>query len=204
MEYFIPGKEGGVMQRWFFLLLLIFLFTACSMQETKIYSLSLPVEKKVYDNMSGVSVNIRVQSPRYLAQQFIACRTSPYQLDISKYSKWELSPVEMVKEAFSDQFYSRGISKEVKTLNIIPAGYYAVDIKLRRFERTDSGNDSFGEVDFDVNVLSPEGKDIYRKTISRKVRLERRNNLNLAISLSAALSEAVDEAMTGIGVIKRP
>lgn len=108
------------------------------------------------------------------------------------------------KEAFSDALYSRGISKEVKTLHVIPAGYYAVDIKLRRFERTDSGNDSFGEVDFDVNVLSPEGRELYRKTISRKVGLERKDNLNLAKSLSAAFSEAVDEAMTGIGVIKRP
>jgi ABC-type uncharacterized transport system auxiliary subunit len=188
----------------FFLLLSIFLFTACSMQETKIYSLSLSVEKKLYDNTSGVPLNIRVQSPRYLAQQYIAHRTSPYQLDISKYSRWELSPVEIVRDAFSDAFYSRGISKEIRTLNIVPAGYYAVEIKLRRFERIDSGNDSFGEVDFDVNVLSPEGKDIYRKTISRKVVLERKDNLNLAKSLSAALSEAVDEAMTGIGVIKRP
>jgi len=192
------------MQRTFFLLLSLFLFTACTMQETKIYSLSLPFERKLYDNVSGVSVTLRVQSPRYLSQQYIARRTSPYQLDISKYSKWELSPVEMVREAFNDALYSSGISKEVKTLHAVPAGYYAVDIKLKRFERTDSGHDSFGEVDFDVNVLSPEGKEIYRKTISRKVALERKDNLNLAVSLSTALSEAVDEAMTGISVIKRP
>ena len=192
------------MQRYFFLLLSIFLFTACSMPETKIYSLSLPAEKKTYDNASGVPVNIRVQAPRYLSQQFIARRTSPYQLDISKYSKWELSPAEMVREAFSEALYSRGISKAVKTLSIIPAGYYAVDIKLRRFERTDSGNDSFGEVDFDVNVLSPEGKEIFRKTISKKAGLKVKDNLNLAESMSTALSEAVDEAMAGIAVIKRP
>jgi uncharacterized lipoprotein YmbA len=192
------------MQRSLFLLLAIFLFTACSMPETKIYSLSMPAEKNLPDNGPGVPVNLRVQSPRYLSQQFIACRTSPYQLDISKYSRWVLSPAEMVKEAFVDALYSRGISKDVKTLNIVHAGYYSVDIKLRRFERTDSGYDSFGEVDFDVNVLSPEGRDIYRKTISKKVAMQKKDNLDLAISLSAALSEAVDEAMTGMNVIKRP
>ena len=192
------------MQRCFLLLLSIFLFSACTMPATKIYSLSLPVERKLHDNTSGALVNLRVQSPRYLAQHYLAFRTSPYQLDISKYSKWEASPVEMVKEAFGSALYSRGISKEVKTLHIVPAGYYAVDIKLRRFERTDSGNDSFGEVDFDVSVLSPEGKEIFRKTISRKAVLERKDNLNLAKSLSAALSETVDEAVTGIGVLMRP
>ena len=191
------------MQRYLFLLLSIFLFTACSMPETKIYSLSLPAERKLNDTMAGVSVNVRVQSPRYLSQQYIAHRTSPYQLEISKYSKWELSPLEMVREAFVDAFYSRGTSKEVKILNIIPAGYYAVDIKLRRFERTDSVIGAFGEVDFDVNVLSPDGKELYRKTIARKVALERKDNVSLAEALSAALSDAVDETMTGIiGAIK--
>jgi uncharacterized lipoprotein YmbA len=192
------------MQRCFFLMLSIIMFTACSMPETKIYSLSLPVEKKLHDNMSGVLVNVRVQSPHYLAQQFIAYRTSPYQLDISKYSKWELSPVEMVKGAFSDALYSRGISKEVKTLNIVPAGYYALDIKLRRFERIDSEEDSFGEVNLDVHFLSPEGKEIYQNTIAKKAGLKRKKNLDLAEALSVALSEAVDEAMKGIGVIKLP
>jgi len=192
------------MQRYFFLLLAFFMFTACTMPETKIYSLSIPAERKLTDNASGVSVNIRVKSPRYLSQQFIAFRTSPYQLEISKYSKWESSPADMVREAFSDSLYSRGISKEVKTLNIVPAGYYAIDIKLRRFERVDSGDGSFGEVDFDVNVLSPEGKEIYRKAISKKTAMQGKDNLDLAVSMSAALSEAVDEAMTGIGVIKQP
>ena len=191
------------MQKSILLLLALFVSAACTMPETKIYSLSLPVETKLNDSMSGVPVNIRVQSPRYLSQQYIAHRTSPYQLEISKYSKWEISPLEMMREAFVDAFYARGASKEVKTLNIIPAGYYAVDIKLRRFERTDTTNGAFGEVDFDVNVLSPDGKELYRKTIARKVALERKDNVSLAEALSAALSDAVDETMTGIiGAIK--
>ena len=159
------------MKRVFFVITAIFLFTACTMPETKIYSISLPVERKLSDNKSDSSVNIRVRSPRYLAQQYIASRTSPYQIDISRYSKWESSPVELVREAFRDSFYSRGISKDVKTSNFVPAGYYSVDIQLRRFERTDSGNDLFGEMDFEVVVSSPEGKEIYRKTVSRKIRL---------------------------------
>lgn len=186
------------MKRVFFLITAFFLYAACTMPETKIYSLSLPVERKLSDNKSDSSVNIRVRSPRYLAQQYIAYRTSPYQIDISKYSKWEASPVEMVRDAFRDSFYSRGLSKEVRTSNFVPAGYYSVDIQLRRFERTDSSNDLFGEMDFEVAVSSSDGKEIHHKTVSRKIRLENNDNLNLAKSLSLALSDGVEEAMTGI------
>ena len=141
------------MKRVSLLITAIFLFTACTMPETKIYSLSLPAERRLSDNKADSSVNIRVRSPRYLAQQYIACRTSPYQIDISKYSKWEAPPVELVRDAFKDLFYSRGISKDVKTSNFVPAGYYSVDVQLRRFERTGSDNDLFGEMGFEVGSL---------------------------------------------------
>ena len=189
------------MKRVFFLITAIFFFTACSMPETKIYSLSLPAERKLANNKSDSSVNLRVSSPRYLSQQYIAYRTSPYQIDISKYSKWESSPVEMIRDAFKDSFYSRGISKDVKTSKFVPSGYYSVDIQLRRFERTGSDNDQFGEIDFEAVVSSPEGKEIYRKTVSRRIRLENKDNLNLAKSLSLALSEGVEEAITGIAAV---
>jgi len=185
------------MKRVFCLITVIFLFAACTMPETKIYSLSLPAERKLSDNKSDYSVNIRVHSPRYLAQQYLAFRTSPYQIDISRYSKWESSPVEMVRDAFRDSFYSRGISKDVKTSNLVPAGYYSVDIQLRRFERTGPDHDLFGEIGFEIVVSSPEGKEIYRKTVSKKIRLDNKDNLDLAKALSAALSEAVEETMTG-------
>ena len=188
------------MKRVFFLIIAIFFFTACTMQETKVYSLSLPVETKLSDNKPDSSVNIRVRAPRYLAQQYIACRTSAYQIDISKYSKWEAPPAEMVRDAFKDSFYSRGISK-VSTSNFVPAGYYSVEVQLRRFERIDSGKDLFGEIGFEAVVSSPEGKEIYRKTTSRQIRLESKDNLELAKSLSSALSEGVEEAITGMAAV---
>lgn len=186
------------MKRAFLIIAAIFLLTACTMPETKIYSIPLPADTKLSDHKSDSSVNIRVRSPRYLAQQYIASRTSPYQIDISRYSKWESTPVELVREAFRDSFYSRGISKDVKTANFTPSGYYSVDIQLRRFERSDSGNDLFGEINFEVVVSSPESKEIYRKTVSRKMKLQNKDNLDLAQALSTALSEGVEEAMTGI------
>jgi len=189
----------------FLIIISIFLCAACTMPETRIYSLSLPVERKLSGNTSGASANVLVRSPRYLSQHYVACRTSPYQLDISKYSKWDSPPDELVRDAFREVFYSKGVFREVKTANFIPAGYYSVDIKLRRFERTDSGEGSFGEIDFDVLLVSPDGKELYRHTVSKKIRLESRNNLELAKALSSALSEGVVEAVSGIaGVMNRP
>lgn len=190
------------MKKVFFLVSVIFLFTACTMPETKIYSIPLPVERKLPDNKPDHSVNIRVHSARYLAQQYIAFRTSPYQIDISKYSKWEAPPVELVRDAFRDSFYASGISKDVKTSNFVPSGYYSVDIQLRRFERTgpdtDTVGDQFGEIGFDVAASAPDGKEIYRKTVLKKVRLEGKDNPGLAKALSSALSEGVEEVLAGI------
>ena len=107
----------------------------------------------------------------------------------------------MVREAFSDAFYSRGISKEVKTLNFVPAGYYSVDINSEGLRGLIQAMIRSGKWILMSMFLSPEGKEIYRKTISRKIGLERKDNLNLAKSLSSALSEAVDEAMTGIAAL---
>jgi hypothetical protein len=186
------------MKKFFAVFTAIVLFTACTMSETKIYSLALPVEKNVSDNSSGPSVNVQVSAPRHLSQQYMVFRTSPYQLDISKYSKWDAPPDESVREAFRDRLYARGIFKEVKALNFVPAGYYSAAIKLRRFERTGDVKESFGELDFDVTLTSPEGKEIYRNTIYKKIKLPAQDNQELAKSLSSALSEGVDEAVKGI------
>jgi len=59
------------------ILLVVLLVTACTMPETKIYSLYLPLENKTPESGAVVSITVGVSSPRYLAQPYIAHRTSP-------------------------------------------------------------------------------------------------------------------------------
>lgn len=181
------------MQRVLLIILSIFFISACTMPETNIYSLYLPVEKVTTNAKSDASVVIRIHSPRYLAQSYIAYRYSPYQLEISRYSKWESPPGDMVKEAFKDSLSVTGLFKEVRVLNTISGEFYLLEINLKRFEGSDTGNDSFGELVFDVNLFSPDGRELYIGTISKKVKLDERGFLSLAKGLSSALSEGIEE-----------
>lgn len=148
--------------------------------------------------LDNASLVIIVSSPRYLAQPYMAYRNSPYQLEISRYSRWDASPSEILREVFKDALSSSRIFKEVRVSNSVPEGFYALRINLNRFERADEGNDSFCDLLFDVILISPDGKGIYQKTISKKTGLNERNSLGLAKGLSSALSEGVGEVMAGI------
>jgi len=176
------------------------------MPETKIYSLNMSdtssssyskSEKERLSDVTNVkadsSIVIRVFSPRYLSQAYIAYRGSPYQLEVSRYSKWESPPNLMVKEAFKDSLSSTGLFKEVRATNAVSEGFYLLDINLKRFERSDNGNDSFADLVFDVNLVSPGGSEISRFTVSKKVKLTDRSFLSLARGLSSALSEGIGE-----------
>jgi ABC-type uncharacterized transport system auxiliary subunit len=163
------------------------------MPETKIYNLDIRVEEKTVHSTAEDSLVIRIDVPRYLAQPYIAYRSSPYQMEISRYSKWDSSPKVMVSEGVRDSLFSTGLFKEVKILNIVPKGFYLLDMHLKRFERLDEGNKSFGELDLDVGFYTPESKEIYRGRISRKVHLEDKSFLSLAKGLSEALNEAIEE-----------
>src|SRR5208282_4591229 len=100
-ELFI--KKGGIkMLRRFVVIVLACFFVSCSMPETKIYSLYLPQDQNAKNAKSVSSLTIRMDSPRYLAQPYIAHRNSPYRLSISKYSKWEAAPGDLVEEAFRE------------------------------------------------------------------------------------------------------
>ena len=139
------------MKRLLMIMITVLALSACTMPSTKIYSLSIPVEKDAASAKSGASVNILIHSPRYLSQAYIAYRLSPYQLEISRYSKWDSTPNEMVKEAFKDSLSATGIFNEVRTSNFTLSGFYTVDVNLKRFERSDNGNDSFAELAFSLS-----------------------------------------------------
>jgi len=177
---------------------IIFLITSCSMPETKVYNLHVSFDKDTVRQRGDKSIVILIDAKRYLTQPYIAYRSSPYQMEIARYSKWESSPKLMLKSALKDSLLSTGLFKDVKTLNIVPEGFYVLDVNLKRFERLDEENESFGEIDFELLFISPEGKELYRDRITRKIPLEDQRFLSLAEDLSKALNEAISEVRTNI------
>jgi len=188
------------MKRILLFILSVSLISACSMPETKIYSIyisapSAPrdIREVGADETNTRSVVILINSPRYLSQPYIAYRNSPYQLEISRYSKWESPPGDIVKEAFKNYLLSSGVFKEVRASGVVPGGFYSVEINLKKFERYDQENDSYGELNYDIKVYSPESNELYRATVLKKVKLDNKTFLSLAQVLSSALSESIKE-----------
>jgi len=179
-------------------ILAMILLISCSMPGTKIYSLAVPEEKTISGGQTDASVNVTVHSPRYLGQSYIAYRTSPYQIDLSRYSRWDMPPVDLVRDAFRDGLSASGSFREVKASVFTPGGYYNLDIYLKRFERLDEGETSSCQLLFEVKLRSPEGNEVYKKTISKTVRLEDKGFPSLAKALSSALAEGIGQSQSGI------
>ncbi len=185
------------MQKRIIGLLVVIFLSSCAMPETRIYSLDMPAEKKMSAAGTDAAVAVVVSSPRYLTQPYVAYRTSPYQLAISRYAKWDSPPDEMVRDVFKD-ILSPGLFKEVRTSSFVPAGAYSLKINLKRFERLDEGDLSFAEVAFEVSLLTPEGKNLYQNSVTKKVKLVDRSFLSLAKGLSSALGEGTEEVTGSI------
>jgi ABC-type uncharacterized transport system auxiliary subunit len=189
------------MKKVLFAAMTVFLLSACTMPETKIYSIYTPaspapaVAKENTQGSNGIisdaSLVILVNSPRYLSQPYIAYRNSPYQLEISKYSKWEASPHDMISRAFKEGFSAKGTFKEVRASAIVPDGFYTLEIDLKKFERYDEGNSSYGELVLDAKLLSPDNEELSRTVISKRITLEDRSFLGLAKGLSRTVNDAV-------------
>ncbi len=163
------------------------------MPETKIYTLYVPGEKATANTNTDTSIAIHIDSEQYLKQPYIAYRNSLYQLEISRYSKWESSPNRMVKNEFKDALSSNGVFKNVRAANITPEGFYSLKINLKQFERFDTEKDFFGILAFDIAFLSPYDEELYHSTISKKVKLDNRSFSSLAQGLSIALKEGIEE-----------
>lgn len=178
--------------------LAVMLFSACAVQETKIYSLNILAEKTAVKSSAEASIVIIVHTPRYLSQPYMAYRNSPYQLNISRYSKWDASPNDMVKEVFKDSLSSMGLFKGVFLSNSMHENAYSLRINLRRFERSNTDAGLSGELVFDVSLIAPDNRELYAETISKQVKLDDKSFLSLAQGLSAALAGGVDEVKRGI------
>jgi uncharacterized lipoprotein YmbA len=178
-------------------LLLIIFLVSCAMPETRIYNLQMPAVKKMPAAATETTAAIVVTSPRYLAQPYVASRTSPYQLAISRYAKWDSPPDEIVRDAFRSSL-AAALFRDVRTSGHVPTGAYSLSITLQRFERSDEGALSFAEFAFDVTLLSPEGKNLYESSIAKRIQLEDRSYASLAKGLSSALGAGTEEVRDSI------
>jgi len=186
------------MMKTLIVVLLIFL-TACSLPttpETKIYSLNMQTENKLKDKVIDASLAIIVDSPRYLSQPYIVYRDSPYQLNISRYSRWDNPPSVIVSENLKDSLSN--VFNAVMVSNTVPEGFYALNIKLRKFERIDEGNNSSGTLIFDFKLIAPDGRYLHQGAILKVVKLDDRSFLSLAKGMSIALKEGTEEMRMSI------
>lgn len=174
------------------LVVMLLALAACSMPETRIYSLNVPSGSDAPDR-KDVSVTFRMQGARYLEQPYIARRLSPYQLDISRYAKWDAPPVDLVRDAFRDALVAH--VRQVRVSNAIAEGSTVLTVNLRRFEEVEA---AFGELVLDTEVATADGKVLRRMTVSRKVPLELKDHAGLAKALSAALNEAIRDVLTAL------
>jgi len=200
------------MKKSVLIVLTVLLISACAMPETKIYSIQLSPPSPVSHRNEGTTgsaqsnalsdrtIVVLVDSPRHLAQSYIVHRNSPYHLEISKYSKWVSTPSEMVREALKDSLSSTGIFREVRGPSIVREEFYSLEISLKKFEQSEEGRDFFGDILFDVKLVSHEREELYRGTVSRHVRLDDRTYLSLAKGLSAALSDSIKEITDSVVV----
>ena len=184
---------SNMLRRGIFLLGVL-IMAACSMPETRIYSLYMPEDNTKAQVRKQAMITLRVQSPRYLAQPYIAHRISPYQLDISRYAKWDSAPLEMVRQIFKDSLSM--VYQDVRATTFSPEGSFVLNIHLKRFERVD---DSYAELAFDAELYSPEGKELYHIQKQKKVQLDTNDPAGVAKGLSSALNESVKEVLEGLG-----
>ncbi len=178
----------------------VFLLLSCTMPETGIYNLSLPAIKEMPNAGAGASVNVIVRAPRYLDQPYIAHRNSPYEIELSDTARWDATPADIVRGAIRDTLSSSGVFAVVGTSAVAPRGFYRCEVNLRRFERFDKGNDSFGELDLGITFLSPGGEILYRSSLSKETKLPDRSFSSLAKFLSEALYKGLEEA--GVAITK--
>jgi hypothetical protein len=176
---------------------LVFLLS-CTTSGTRIYSLSLPPMKERPNVEPHASVNITLHAPRYLDQPYVAYRISSYEVELSADSRWDSSPAIMMRQAIKESLCSSGLFAVARTLASVPPGFYNCEVNLRRFERFDKGNDSFGELDFQITFRSPGCRVLYNGSISKEAKLPDRSDSSLAKFLSEALSQGLDETNAAI------
>jgi uncharacterized lipoprotein YmbA len=181
------------------LLLAISLLGCGTVPRTSIYTIDLPEAERLRGaNPGAPALAVDVSSPRYLEQAFIAQRTSPYSLDISRYSKWDMAPDKLAAWAFKDALSKTGRFRKVETYNSAPPGHHELDVTLRNFELLDEGGASYALFSIEVVLSSPGEELLYSESFSKKTMLSERSFKGLARQLSLALDEALEGTRDGV------
>ena len=171
-------------------LVLLACAAACSMPETRIYSLNADAGPKAAAKQAPVAVSVRVQSPRYLAQPYIVERVSPNQLAVSRYGRWEGTPEEMVKGVLRDALRPR--VREV-TVNRAVVDAFALNVEVKRFEKSIEGKASSALLILDYSLVGPDQSERFRSTCSRKIALQGADNQEFARAMGEAVASAAEE-----------
>lgn len=181
------------------ILLAVFSLTACSvtMPATKIYTLYMPAEQQTNVQKGDASAVIIVDAERYLQQPYIAFRNSPYELKTSKYSKWGSAPSKILGKELQAVLSSTGLFKDVKLARVRHKGHYLIKIDLKNFERSEETG-PVGLLVFDVGFVSPDGKELYSMTVSKKEKLGSSSFSALAEGLSRSLEQGLAEVSEDI------
>lgn len=179
-------------------ILAIFLLGCGTVPRTSIYTIDLPGAERRHPAAGAPDLAVKVSSPRYLEQAFIAQRTSPYSLDISLYSKWDMAPDKLVEWALRDSLAKTGRFRKVETYNAAPPGYHDLSVTLRNFELLDEGGESSALFSMEVVLTSPGGEVLYSEAFSKKAALAERSFKDLARELSLALEEALESTRKGV------
>jgi ABC-type uncharacterized transport system auxiliary subunit len=168
------------------------LTASCSIPESKIYSVY--IKREAAPQARGTaSLIISLDADRMLAQPYIVYRDSPYQLRISGYSKWDSPPVRIVAAQMEDAFHESGIFDGVHVSDTFTEGLYALKVDLHRFEEFDEPDGTFAQIEFDCELIAPDGKPLFYATLLKRRRLEDKSFLSLAKGMSEALQEAIAE-----------
>jgi uncharacterized lipoprotein YmbA len=178
----------------------ILFISACgTMPRTSIYTIDLPVAQKEQSaTAEDPALAINVRSPRYLEQPYIASRTSPFALDLARYSKWDRPPDEFVAEAVRDTLSKTGRFKKVEVYHTAPGDSYTLDVNLRKFERSAEGGASYALLSMDVILTSPDGEELYSEQFSYSEAIAGEGFKNLAEQLSQSLEEALNSTRAGV------
>jgi ABC-type uncharacterized transport system auxiliary subunit len=161
------------------------------MPETKIYSVY--IKRDAAATRGTASLVVSLDGDRTLAQPYIVYRNSPYQLHVSGYSKWDSSPVRIVGAHMEDAFHESGLFADVRVSDTFTEGQYALKVDLRRFEEFQEPGGSFARIEFDYELIAPDGKTLFHATVLKSRRLEDKSFLSLAKGMSEALKEALAE-----------
>lgn len=179
------------------LLAAVFLW-GCAMPVTKMYTLHLPDIDEVAYKAHDTTVALVVHAPKYLSQPYIAYRSSPYELRIARYSKWESPPDKMIGHILREHLLSSGIFKDVKVLRTCRSGMYRLELNIKNFERSDEGKKSFGLFVMHASLTDAEGNLLFRNIISKKQELRDSSFENLAKGMSILVRQACEEISSEI------